>query len=164
MINQKDQLDLPIKITVSWFYQSIYLLGMLASACMTILALLSPRIIGFSFCSGIFFLVLVYVYFLSRSTIQVDHHSLVITAPHGIYKIDWNEVETIETDNVAFAFLGKDKYLSMNLTMAGSEKQKQAFYDFLNRTISERNIQVKPLASIWIFQKNTKIRGFGLRL
>ena len=157
-----DQLVLPIKLTVHWPLQAIYLLGFVLFTCMAIVSWFFTQVIALSLCSGVFAVFCVYTFFLSRSTIQIDRQSLMVTAPHGIYKIDWDEVEIIETNNVAFAFLGKNKCLSMNLTTVGNGKRE--FCEFLNQIIVDRQIQVNPLTTIWFFQKNTKIRGFGLRL
>lgn len=161
-MNKIDQLVLPIKLTVHWYLQAVYLLGAVLFTYMAIFSWFSAQVIALSLCSGVFVVFCVYAYFLSRSTIQIDRQSLMITAPHGIYKIDWDEVEIIETNNVAFAFLGKNKCLSMNLIAVGNGKRE--FYEFLNQIIVDRQIQVNPLTTIWFFQKNTKIRGFGLRL
>ncbi|HCR70474.1 MAG TPA: hypothetical protein DIW23_03440 [Anaerolineae bacterium] len=161
VVDKNSKSNVPIKLTVHWQFQALYIIGIVGSIYVTIISWLSSDGIALPLCFGIFGLTFFYVYLLSRSNIQVDEQSLVITSTHGIYKIDWHEIKIIETNNVAFAFLGEDKCLSMNLTMVGNRKQE--FYEFLNKKIAEKNIQIKPLSSMKLFQKNTKIRGFGLR-
>src|SRR5690348_9801763 len=115
-----DKFDLPIIVRVNRFYQGLYILGVVGSLWLMIAAWFSLHSINLMLCPGAFFFLFFYAFLLSRSRIEIDLDSIVIVAPHGVYKLNWSEIEYMETNGVAFALSGKDKYLSMNLSMTGA--------------------------------------------
>lgn len=114
-----------------------------------------------------------FVFLLSFSGIQVDRKSIIATILYTKYRIDWDEVETIETDmrsmlgdpdwNIneidfdigsTIVFLGNQKCFPVEIRALG--KGKSEFLKFVEKLIKERQIQVKQLSSVFVRHKNTK--------
>ena len=156
-MSNSTQFSFPIKVTVPVALKIIYIIGAAFSLVRAFLSwgnehsvVLSLFLIAVSVLCG-------YAFLLSRSTISVDNDAIIVSAPHGLYKIEWAEVETIETKGrTIIAFIGNNKHLVINLLLAS--KGKREFYNFLNsELINNRQIKVMPLSSGRISQKNTKI-------
>ncbi len=106
---------------------------------------------------------------LSFSTIQVNQKSITATILYTKYKINWNEVKTIETDIASIlretdfdtgstvAFISNEKCFPVQLAMLGKEKVE--FLKFLEELIDKHQIEVKPLSSSMMRHKNTKVKG-----
>lgn len=112
-------------------------------------------------------------FLLSFSNIQVNRKSIIATILYTKYKIDWDEVEAIETDirsmlgdpywntdeidfdiGSTVVFQGNQKRFPVQIMILGKGKEK--FLTFLDELIKERQIQVKPLSSLLVRHKNTK--------
>jgi hypothetical protein len=146
--------DLNIKISVIWFLKLLYLAGIVLFGGLTILVFTSQAI-GPSLLLAGFTLLVFWTFLLSFTTIVINHDSIIVSTPHGIYKIGWNEVRVIETNGVSFAFVGEEKCLPINLSMAG--KGKKEFYRFMEKIDQSGKITVKPLTPQSMKQRNTKI-------
>ena len=106
---------------------------------------------------------------LSFSTIQVNHKSITATILYTKYRINWDEVKTIETDIPSLlnetnfdtgsmvAFISDEKCFPVQLAMLGKEKVK--FLLFLEELIDKHQIEVKLLSSAFMKHKNTKVNG-----
>ncbi|MBK9924716.1 MAG: hypothetical protein IPP66_05415 [Anaerolineales bacterium] len=165
------ELKLPVNQAVRW----ISIFGILFFLWMAFLSKLNNEgigyIIAFIGCS----LLQVFGVLLSFSTIQVSRKSIRATILYTKYTIDWDEVQTIETDIASIleldglnetdwdfgstvAFLGNEKCFPVQLAMLG--KGKAAFLKFLEEIINERQIEVKPLSAAWMRHKNTKVKAY----
>ena len=159
----------PIRIAVSWYLKIFYGVGTILFAGFTIGIWLSLHSLMLSFVPGLLAIFGIYAFLLSFTTIQEDEKSIIITAPHGVYKIDWSEITAIETKTIddrryesnddVFAFIGENKHLAINLKFAGNSRAE--FLEFIAKQIYKLKIEVKPLSSKWLSHKNTRIRRFG---
>ena len=154
-MNNDTASEFELKIAVHWAIKWISLVGVVFFLLLAFLARLNHMGSGylvFFIAFGFFELV---GFLLSFSTIRVSQKSIIATSPFAIYKIDWDEVIGIEMQGDSIAFLGYDKCFPIQLAMAGKEKVE--FRDFLEGLIQERKIEVKPLSSLWMKHKNTKV-------
>ena len=159
---------LPIRVTVNWYLKIIYGVGAILSAGLAVEVWLSLHSLTLSFTPVLFALFSIYAFLLSFTTIQADEKSIIITAPHGVYKIDWSEITAIEktvtddwnhnSNDIVYAFMGKNKCLAINLIFASNGREE--FFRFLEKQITQLQIKVEPLSSKWHFPKNTRIRRF----
>ena len=147
-----------IKISVHWFYKLLYSFGILFFLAIGIYAYFDTKVVGTFVCFSSFAVLQLVGLLLSFSTIRINNESIIVKAPHGNHKINWDEVSTIETDGIVFAFLGNGKRFPIHLGMASKEKFE--FTNFLERLVIQRQIEVKPLSSRWLTHKNTKVSHF----
>lgn len=152
--------DFQINISVHWFYKLLYSFGILFFIGMAIDVYFDTKIAGISICYSSFALFQVLGLALSFSTIRINSMSIITKAPHGIHKINWDEVNSIETDGIIFAFFGNGKRFPIHLGMASKEKFE--FTNFLEQLVIQRQIDVKPLSSRWLTHKNTKVSRFEI--
>jgi hypothetical protein len=150
--------NLNINISTSWIVRVIYLVGIAFFLGMAVWVQISTQIIGIAVFFAAFALLEFLALLLSFSTLQINYESVVMTAFYGVYKINWDEVKTIETNGIIIALFGENKRFPMHLGMAGKERVE--FSGFLENLIQQRQIEVKPLSSRWMTHKNTKIRRF----
>lgn len=109
----------------------------------------------------------VYVFLIADSTIDLDQQSITITAPHSVNQMAWDEVRQIETDELAYQFIGDKKALGINLMFA--EKGRPEFKAFLERQMELHGIEKKLIGTTPITmneklrrQRNARIRGWKL--
>lgn len=160
---------LPIVVTVHWAWKLLYAVGIIIFLSLSIGVWFSLHMLPMACGMGLFALLGIYVFLLSFTAIQVDEKSLMIAAPHGVYRIDWADVTAIETNTIdgmrfesndeVFVFMGESKCLPINFKFAG--KGKAEFLRFFKQQIKQLQIPVKPLTSKRLSQKNTLISRFG---
>ncbi len=158
----------PIRVTVNWYLKIIFGVGTIFSAGFAIAIWLSLHSFLLLSIPGLLALFGSYAFLLSFSTVQADEKSILITSPHGLYKIDWADIIAIEktvtddwrheSSDIVYAFLGENKCLTINLNFAGNGREE--FFRFLEKQIIRLQIKVKPLSSKWLFPKNTRVRRF----
>ena len=158
----------PIRATVHWTRKIFFAIGIIFFSGLAIDTWLYLHSLPMSFMFGLFALLSIYAFLSSFTTLQVDEKALTITAPYGIYKIDWSEIVVIEktvtddwrfeSNDITFAFMGENKCLPINLNFASNGREE--FFRFLEKQITQLQIKVKPLSSKWYFPKNTRTRRF----
>jgi len=167
--------DFELKIPVNRAIRWICGFGIIGSLRTAFLTKLNNDGIGyFLFFIGMSLLELL-GFLLSYSTIQVNQISITTTILFTKYRINWDEVEVIETDmrgmlgdpdwnnseidfdiGSTVVFLGKEKCFPIHLTALG--KRRADFLMFLEKLINNRQLQVKPLSSALVRHKNTKVK------
>jgi hypothetical protein len=106
-----------------------------------------------------------WVFFLADTKIDADHNEIRITAPHGMYVMQWSEMDFAEIKGQSATLFGKNKAIAYNLLLAGKGKRK--FQSYVADMVRRRQIpdgrpdgvgdtQVQKL------MKNTKTRGWKL--
>lgn len=168
-MNNTDTFTLPIRIAVHWYLKMLYAVSAIFFLSLTIAIWLNLRSLPMLLLFGFFAFLSIYAFLSSFTTIQIDENSVMVTAPYGVYKIDWADVTVIETNTIddrrfeskddIFAFIGENKCLATNLRFA--DKEKAEFYRFITKQIDRLQVEVKPLSSKWLSHKNTRIRRFG---
>lgn len=168
-MNNTDSVVLPIRASLHWALKILYAVGVIFFSSLVIATWLNFHSLFMSFLFGLFAILSIYVFLSAFTTIQVDEKSIIITAPLGIYKIDWAEIVAIEktvtddwrfeSNDITFAFMGENKCLPLNLRLAGNRKDD--LYRFVQTQIAQLQIKVIPLSSKWLRPQNTRVRRFG---
>jgi hypothetical protein len=105
------------------------------------------------------------VFFLADTKIDADDKGIRITAPHGVYALDWREVKTVEVNAFTTRFYGDQKAVAYNLLLAGKGKRDlklfvanmiQRYQIPRGRPAGVENSQISQLV------RNAKIRGWKL--
>lgn len=165
-----NEIILPIRVTAHWTLKILNAVGAIFFSSLTIASYwFNIRSLPILFIFGLLASLGIYGFFSSFTTLQVDEKWLTITAPHGIYKIDWSEIVVIEktvtddwrfeSNDITFAFMGENKCLPVNLNFASNGREE--FFRFIQRQITRLKITIKPLSSKWIRPQNTRIHRFG---
>lgn len=165
------ELNIPINRPLRW----ISIFGIVFFLWMAFLSKLNEAGVGYILTFIGFSFLELFGLLLSFSTMQVNRKSVATTMLSMKYRIDWDEVKTIETDIASIVdakdpldetdwdigstivFLGNEKCFPVKLTGLG--KGKADFLRFVEELIVEHQIQVKPLSSPWMRHKNTKVKG-----
>jgi hypothetical protein len=103
----------------------------------------------------VFALLCAYEVFITSSVIEIDDQSVTRKDVFATYRMQWTEVQSLESNGLTFALLGADKHLSFNLAMAG--KGKPEFSAELERIVKQRHIKIQGLSRIYLSQKNTRV-------
>ncbi len=147
---------LPIKMTIYWWATAFFIFGIFLFGGFAVWAYSSEHDMVSALVFVLFGLLGVYALISARSTIEIDQNTIVASSPpHGVYKMRWQDVQFVETNGAAFAFVGDDKHLVISLGFVGNGKRE--FLAFFDDFVQERKIEVKPIAKMRFSQKNTKI-------
>ena len=147
---------LPIRVTIHRLMKAFSIFGVIEFLLFAWLSWQNTHTFYIALLFLLFALFCGYTFIASRSTIELDLESVVVTAPYGRYKIRWDDVRLIETNGVTIVFRGDDKRLVIVMTFVGQGRREM--YKFLNSQIEQRQIEVKPLSSIPLTHKNTRVR------
>ena len=147
---------LPIKMTVYLWAKAIFVFSIIAFGFLAIWSFSSHENVFVSLEFVFFVLLGVYTLISSGSFVEVDKNTITVSSPpHGVYMMNWQDVQLIETNGAAFAFLGDDKQLVISIGFVGNGKRE--FLAFFNDFVQERQIEVKPITTPRLRQKNTKV-------
>ncbi|HUI89556.1 MAG TPA: hypothetical protein VLX61_12620 [Anaerolineales bacterium] len=153
---EQSEFTLPIKMTVHWVTRIIFIFSIILFGAFAILSLLSDHDVFTSSIFLVFALLSVYTFIASQSTIEINQDSITLSSPpHGEYRMYWGEVRSVETNGATFAFVGDDRHLAISLVFVGNRKQE--FLSFLNDFLEKQQLNVNPLSSMYLRQKNTKV-------
>ncbi len=146
----------PIKMSVHWLAKAIFIAGVVMFLAFAIFAYSDTQNIKTSLFFIGFALLNSYTLLSSLSTISIENDSVTLySPPRGTFKFYWSDLKWIETNGSTFAFVGENKHLAITLGFVG--KGKKDFFDFLQYLIEERRCEVRPLSSMFLTQKNTKV-------
>jgi len=96
-----------------------------------------------------FFVVLPWL--VAITYVEMSDQYILVNTFYGRFKIDWDEVEYVETNGHTYAFIGKYKRVVIIISKKLS--------DFMWRQIKSRNIEVRESAFVPNTQKNTRVKG-----
>jgi hypothetical protein len=113
----------------------------------------------------LFTLLAIWVFFLADTKIDVDRQGIRLTAPHGVYAMNWAEVKSVEVKGQTAYFFGDNKVVAYNLLLAG--KGKRELKKYVARVIQERQFaNGRPIgitnSKLRRMLQNTKVRGWKL--
>ena len=154
----------PVRVHVHWAMKVIAILEIIISPFL-VYDNWQRGLIVTSVALGLFTLLAIWVFFLADTKIDVDQEALQITAPHGVYRMTWAEIQSVEQKGQSAYFFGENKAIAYNLLLAG--KGKLEFQRYVADVIRQRAIPSgRPTgitnAHIQKMFKNTKVRGWKL--
>ena len=107
----------------------------------------------------------VVVFFLADTKIDVDERGIRVTAPYGVYALDWSEVKAVQVEAFTTRFYADKKVVAYNLLLAG--KGKRDLKVFVADTIQRYQIpRGRPPgiknSQMSQMRRNAKISGWKL--
>lgn len=107
----------------------------------------------------------VYVFFLADSKIDADERGIALTAPHGVYRMDWTEIRSAEFKGKAVYLFGENKALGYNTLFGG--KGMRELNQYVTQAVERHQIPIgRPAdlknSSLGRLLKNTRVRGWKL--
>ena len=149
---------LPIKMSIHWITKVTLLCGTLFFLSLALLSFFYTHQVLIAVCYVLFTLLGIYTFITSLAIIEINQESIkVISPPHGVYRMYWQDVKYVETNGKAYAFFGDNKCLMISLAYVRNGKRE--FNIFFGNFTQERQVDVRPLSSVWLRQKNTKVKG-----
>lgn len=143
------------RVQVHWLVQSVFAVIALPLSVGVISLLSRPSLntiaIALALAASVWFL-----WALARATVEVDSETITVKVPYGWFQMRWLDIRRIVTNGVLFSFQGNAKQLSVSMAMAG--KNRQRFYDFVERQATQLGIMVEKSATIPVQHINTRIR------
>jgi hypothetical protein len=154
----------PVRVHVHWSVKVFFAIGTIWSLFVSYDAWRDSEPIA-SVTSGAFALLVIWAFFLAGSTIDADEQGVRVTAPHGVYELRWNELESFELRSGSTYLFGNDKVLAYNLLLAG--RGKRELQEYVARSIRELHIAPgKPantnVLTLRRMRRNAKVRGWKL--
>jgi len=147
----------PIKMSVHWITKLTLLWGTLFFLALALLSFFYTHQVLTAVCYVLFALLGIYTFISSLAIIEINQESINLISPlHGVYSMYWQDVQYVETNGKLYAFLGDNKCLVISLAYVRNRRRE--FDIFISNFIQVRQLDVKPLSSIWLRQKNTKIK------
>ncbi len=146
----------PIRVHTHWLMKGVTWLGtafFLFLAWFTWTSGTGSRTIAIVFVA--FALLCAYEIVLTSSVLEIDDQGLTRRDLLATYRIQWSDVQALESNGLTFALLGADKRLVFNLAMAG--KGRPEFSAALERIVKQRHIKLQGLTGIYLSQKNTRV-------
>ena len=107
----------------------------------------------------------IWVFFLADTKIDVDDQGVRLTAPHGVYRMDWTEIKSVELKGQTAHFYGENKVVGYNLLLAG--RGKGELRRFVVQSIQQHQIPAgRPVgirnSDLNRLLRNARVRGWRL--
>ena len=155
-MDEVTSLPLPLKMVVHWWVKIFSVFGIIFGLGIAVMVFLSGQAILVALGFILFTLLSIYMLISANSRIDIDQNAITVSLPpEGVYRMYLKDVQYVETNGERFAFVGDGKYLVFLLGFAYSGKRE--FLAFFENFVKERQLEVKPLSSLWLKQKNTKV-------